>query len=139
MDIDAFFAEALRVLRPGGVLAYWGYGLCEISADCDRVISEFYAAIDEYWPPERDLIEAGYQTIRPPSAPVDTPDFHMRIDWTVAEMLDYLETWSACQRARKATGDDPLASCADALTDCWGEGLRTVRWPLSLTAIRAAK
>ena len=136
-DIDAFFGEARRVLRPDGVLAYWCYGLCEVSEDCDRIVADYYAEIDAYWPPERDLVEAGYRTIAPPLPTIAVPDFHMRIEWTAPQMLDYLDTWSASQRARKASGADPLAGFSGALRECWGPGPRIVRWPLIVTATRA--
>ena len=62
----------------------------------------------------------------------------MQVDWRATEMLDYLDTWSACQRARKASGEDPLAAFAEPLKRSWGNAARTVRWPLFLTATRAA-
>lgn len=136
-DVDAFFTEATRVLRPGGVLAYWCYGLCEINDDCDRIVADYYASIDAYWPPERDLVEAGYRTIAPPLPTIAVPDFHMQIEWTALQMLDYLDTWSASQRARQASGADPLAPSGTALLECWGSAPRIVRWPLIVTAMRA--
>ena len=30
-DLPRFYAEAHRVLRPGGVLAAWGYDLCRLN------------------------------------------------------------------------------------------------------------
>lgn len=136
-DVAAFFDEAERVLRPGGILAYWCYGKCTVADDCDRIIADFYHAVDEYWPPEREIVEAGYRTIEPPLPEVAAPPFRMRIEWSVAEMLAYLATWSACQRARRATGSDPLAAYEPPLRAAWGGGPRAVTWPLHLTVVRA--
>lgn len=36
-DLPRFYAEAHRVLRPGGVLAAWGYDLCRLNdEDADK-------------------------------------------------------------------------------------------------------
>jgi hypothetical protein len=36
-DLPRFYAEAHRVLRPGGVLAAWGYDLCKLNdEDADK-------------------------------------------------------------------------------------------------------
>ena len=51
-------------------------------------------------------------------------------------MLAYIETWSALQRYRKATGHDPLPALAADLHPLWGEGLREVRWPMIVKAGR---
>ena len=135
-DVDAFFAEAGRVLRPGGVLAYWCYGNCDIEDGLGEWVQAIYAAVDDYWPPERVLIERGYRDIQAPFPRLELPTFEMRSDWTAEELLAYVATWSACQRYREATGADPLADWAGRVTARWGAGRRTVRWPLFVTACR---
>jgi len=136
-DIDAFFAEAFRVLRPHGALAYWCYGNCEIDGDaCDDIVTAAYRHVDRYWPSERLVVERGYRDIEPPAPPIDVPRFSMTLDWDASQMLAYIETWSACQRYREATGEDPLAHYREGLEASWGDGARTVRWPLFLTVCR---
>lgn len=135
-DIDAFFAEAQRVLRPGGILAYWCYGNCQIDDGLGELVQAIYAAVDDYWPPERDLIERGYRDIAAPLPPLELPPFEMRIDWSADQLLAYVATWSACQRYRQAMGSDPLAPWEGQIRSRWGAGSRPVRWPLFVTACR---
>ena len=53
-DLDAFYMEAKRVLKPDGILAVWCYGLLEIGPEIDAIINRFYREIvGPYWPPER--------------------------------------------------------------------------------------
>jgi len=51
-------------------------------------------------------------------------------------MLAYLTTWSATQRYVRAHGSDPVAALADDLAAAWGDGRRTVHWPLNLKVAR---
>lgn len=135
-DIDRFFAEAGRVLKPGGVLAYWTYGNCEIGDGCGDIVQAIYRHVDAYWPPERLIVESGYRDIVPPFPAEQSPDAHMALDWTAAEMLAYVSTWSACVRYRADTGKDPVEPSAERLRDAWGKGRRPVRWPLHVTLCR---
>lgn len=135
-DINRFFAAAARCLRPGGALAYWCYGFCSIEPECDRVAQSIYAGLDDHWPPERAIVERGYRDIEPPFAALSLPAFEMTVRWSVEDMLAYIRTWSACQRAARATGADPLETAGDRLRASWGPGLRLVRWPIYLTACR---
>ncbi len=135
-DIDAFFGEVGRVLRPGGVLVYWCYGNCVIEGGAGPLVAEFYASLDDYWPPERRLIEAEYRDIQVPFQRITLPDFEMRLAWTARQLLEYVATWSACQRAAKATGEDPLRRLAPRIESCWGGGTRDVVWPLHVVAAR---
>ena len=137
-DIDAFFAEARRVLAPGGVLAAWCYGNCVIDPACDRVVQGFYRALDPWWPPEREIVESGYAGIELPFDAIDAPRFTMQVEWSAAALLDYVGSWSATERCRKATGREPLEAVAPALERAWGTGLRTVTWPLFLKVGRRA-
>ena len=136
-DLADFFAEAGRVLKPGGVLAAWCYGVCQVSADTDRLVHKAYDALGPWWPPERIIVERGYSDIEFPWPLLEAPVFAMTMRWDAGAMLAYLDTWSATQRCRAATGNDPLAVLRDELPAAWGTGVRTVTWPLFIRACRA--
>lgn len=136
-DQDAFIAEAQRVLRPNGVLALWCYEICKVTASCDAVIDRLYTDIvGEFWPPERVLIEQGYDGVELPGEMIPTPAFDMSLDWTPADMLGYLRTWSATKRYESSKGSDPVEQIEGALHDAWGPGERRVSWPLKLKVCR---
>ena len=136
-DRARFFDEARRVLVDGGVIAVWCYELCNVSDACDAIVDELYDDIvGDFWPPERRHIEDGYAAIELPGAPLDMPAFDMRVEWSAAEMLGYLRTWSACKRYERHHGDDPVAGIAAALESAWGPVPRTVAWPLCVRASR---
>lgn len=135
-DIETFFTEARRVLKPRGVLAVWCYGTCRIDAACDRIVHGFYRSLDPWWPPEREVVERGYRDITMPFPLLDAPRFAMQADWRASDMLDYLGTWSATRRCREDTGREPLAAIEPELKRVWGRGTRRVRWPLHFFAGR---
>ncbi|CAN5264357.1 class I SAM-dependent methyltransferase [soil metagenome] len=134
-DIPAFFAEAQRVLVPGGVVAGWAYGLMSISPAIDPLVKHFYRdTTNEFWPPERDIVEARYQTIEFPFEEVTPPDFDMRVKWSLEQLLGYLRTWSATQKFIAIRGFDPVVPLGEELQQPWGapDRIRVVRWPLAL-------
>jgi SAM-dependent methyltransferase len=131
-DIERFFGEAQRVLAPGGVLAVWSYALCTVDPGCDAVVLHLYRELDEYWPPERRIVDEGYRGIELPMPAVAAPDFAMTTAWTAEAMLGYLRTWSASRRYLRAQGADPVDAIEAPLRAAWGGGAREVRWPLAL-------
>jgi SAM-dependent methyltransferase len=53
-DLPRFYAEAARVLKPGGAIAVWGYGRMLLPGEMDGLFQRFYAkTVGPYWPPER--------------------------------------------------------------------------------------
>lgn len=140
-DDACFFAEARRVLAPGGVLAAWGYSDCRIGVPAiDAVKDRLYVELTgPYWPPERTLIEAGYRTMAFPFAEFAAPEFPMVASWTVEHLIGYFRSWSATQRYIKARGHDPVALVEPDLRAAWGdaEQRRDVRWQFHLRAGRA--
>jgi ubiquinone/menaquinone biosynthesis C-methylase UbiE len=135
-DLELFYAEVRRVLRPGGVLAAWAYGINEVEGDSvNQLVRDFYANIlGPYWPPERKLVEEGYRTIPLPFVEIAPPSFRMEARWTLDQLLGYFSTWSAANSFIKATGRNPLEPLSEALARVWGDAHlpRLIVWPLSL-------
>lgn len=136
LNTDTFYAEAARVLVPGGVLAVWTYGTQSLDAAApDRVLQHFYTEIvGPYWPPGRRHVESGYRTLPFPFPELAPPNLAMQETWSLAQLLGYVGTWSATQRFREAVGYDPVDQLGRDLAQYWRDpsATRLVRWPLSL-------
>ncbi|WP_322520669.1 class I SAM-dependent methyltransferase [Guyparkeria halophila] len=135
-DIDNFNREAERVLRPGGLMAQWCYGLIKTGVPpIDAALSTFYRDIvGPYWPAERRHVENGYRDLPFPFRRIPAREFSMTAEWTLADLLGYLRSWSATARYAQMTGTDPVSDLADRLVLLWGNHERTrhVGWPLTL-------
>jgi len=136
-DEPLFMAEVCRVLRPEGVLAIWCYELCAVSDECDAIVDKLYRDIlEDYWSPERMMVEQGYSGVTMPGVAVPAPEFVMSLEWCAADMLGYLRTWSACKRFESQKGSDPVEIISAELGSAWGDGVRLVTWPLSIKVSR---
>ena len=124
-------------MRPAGVVALVSYGLSVIDPAVDQVVRNFYDELGPFWEPERRLVEEGYRHVTAPLPEVAAPPFHMRQDWSVAQLLGYLGTWSPLPRYRQERGRDPLDEVAPALLAAWGPATtRPVTWPLARRIFR---
>lgn len=139
-DLDRFYAEARRVLKPGGVIAAWTYGVQQAEGeDVDALVQHFYAEeVGPYWPPERHLVETVYRTLAFPFHALVPPPFAMTMRWNLQQLLGYFRSWSATARYIEAQGVDPVSVLEPRLRGCWGEPdqLREVTWPLAVRAGR---
>jgi SAM-dependent methyltransferase len=134
-DLDAFYAEVRRVLKPRGILALITYGVIKADGAAGKLLDHFYYdVIGPYWPPERRHVESGYRELAFPFAEVTPPELAMTAEWSLPEVLGYVDTWSAVRNAEKALGREPYERFSADLTVAWGDPARrqTIRWPLSL-------
>ena len=137
-DLPRFWDEVKRVLKPGGVVAVWCYGVFQIpEPPIQAICDHFYESVlDAYWPPERRLVEAGYAGLSFPFDAIAAPAFEIARDWELDALLGYLSSWSATVRCAQATGQDPIPALREALTPAWMETAYPVRWPISILAGR---
>jgi len=135
-NLPSFYDEARRVMRPGGVVAIWGY----VAATLDdpaltATLHHFhYDIAGPYWPHERAIIESGYQMVPFPFGEVAPPAFEMFTDWTLTDLMNYVRTWSAVGQLAAAGRGEELSALERALKASWGDPARRrrVSWPIKL-------
>jgi len=133
-DLDRFYLEARRVLKPNGALAASAYLCAQIDPAVDAVVNQYYSeVVGPFWAPERRLVE-NFAEIPFPFHKIDPPKFEMTMHWDLDHLVGYLRTWSATQRFIAAKGTDPLERIIDELRRAWGNAhqARRIMWPLTL-------
>lgn len=136
-DRDAFYCEVERVACPGALIAAWMYNLLRVEPAIDAIVHRFMEqTVGSYWPPERELLDGSYSAIEFPFVEVPPPAMAIEVEWSVAQVLRYIATWSAVRRFRSERGEDPVTALAAELEPAWGGGLRRVCWPLVVLAGR---
>lgn len=132
-DLDRFYAEVHRVLRPGGVIAAWTYQHSQVAPDIDPILSAFATeTLAGYWSPKLAHLFDRYRSLPFPFEEIDAPEFAIEGSLTLARMLGFVSSWSATRAYREAREEDPLVALAERLEPLWGSGERVVRWPLSI-------
>ncbi len=132
---DDFHAEVKRVLKPDGLFAAWTYTLLQSEPPLDPIVRDFHAnVVGPWWPPERAWVDRGYRGMPFPCVDIATPEFAIRREWTLPELLAYIRTWSATQRCIKATGRDPCAALGERLAEVWPDPQtrKAIIWPIAL-------
>ncbi len=138
-DIERFYDEVERVVRPGGLFVTVGYENATITPEVDAIVLHLTRnTLGPYWPPESKLLHTRYRDLPRRFADVDMPDLAITTDWALDQLMGYLSTWSALQRYRAAEGKDPLAEIRSKLAEAWGDPAlqRRVTWQLIVVAGR---
>src|SRR5688572_17484917 len=141
LDLSRFWSEVVRIARPGALFAAWGYDGLESTPRVDeRVVSPFLEIVAPFWASNNRLLWDGYrdEDIDFPFERMEVPGFALELDWSGAQLLAYIATWSAYMRCLS----DPIAgqrlrahlAVAQSLLDP-NERLR-VRMPITLVAAR---
>ncbi len=134
-EVDAFHADVRRVLVPNGIVAEWSYGLLRAPelpsiTLAVQTLDDFLGA---WWPPERRHIDNAYADLAFPFEASNIGTHTMSANWTGAQLLGYLGTWSAVTRYRAAHDDDPLHAVRVVVAEEWPQDFtRRMEWPLCI-------
>ena len=130
-DLERFYPEARRVLRPDGVLAAWCYQRAAITPEIEEPIERYSrGTLDGYWSPRIAYVNEHYSTLPFPFDEIDAPAFVHEAELNLDELIGYLGSWSATRAYIERNAVDPLVALRAELVDVWGPGRRTVQWPL---------
>lgn len=131
---DAFYQEVKRVLKPKGIIALWCYGFFNIPNapnSLNTALQQFYDAVEPFWPPERQLINTQYRTIPFPFTEIPAPNYAMTQEWSINQLIGYLNTWSSTQKYILAQGKDNLLTLMENIAKNGSSSTMTINFPLS--------
>jgi SAM-dependent methyltransferase len=132
-DLDLFYAEAARVLKPGGVLAAIGYDWMYVAPEVDSAINrELMPLLAPFWATQNRILWDGYRSIPFPGEEIRIGAHAIYLEWSAAEALAYIGNWSAV----RAAGADRVAQALGAVESAWGPMRRRVVMPLHIRAAR---
>lgn len=132
-DLDRFYAEAQRVLKPRGVIAVYGYHFSQIKDTIDQLILTYAKeTLEGCWGMNIERLWNNYQDIPFPFEPVATPSFGIETAWDMIELFGFLRSWSATQTYLDRFNRSPLEPLWAAMQPLWGDPdrKRKVRWTL---------
>lgn len=138
-DLENFYGHVKHVLRkPGGIFAAWCYTEPCVSSEVDKIFWEYYKESGPYWDPARAHVDDEYRSLSFPFEPVlglkgtEPIRFDSKKEMTVDAYLTYLGSMSVLQCARHKGVELLPESRKNALREAWGEGVRTVTYPVFL-------
>lgn len=138
-DLDSFYTEVQRVVRPGGVLAAWSYHVGYVEPPFDELFLRFYQdVLYDYFAPGARLVDDRYENIMLPREAIDARQFYMIADWNLNQMLAFMRSWSGTQQYIQDRGKDPIELIGDELEEIWDnpDKVHTIRWPLFIRISR---
>ncbi|MFA3782182.1 methyltransferase domain-containing protein [Melioribacteraceae bacterium 4301-Me] len=140
-DIEKFFNEAKRILKPNGIIAIFIYTNFISDSKIEHIIDNFYNNIvGKYWPPERKHVDTRYESIPFPFdmsnefEEIRPPSFIIKTHWNCEQLFGYLESWSATQIYKEKNNLNPIDLIKDEVYKVWDppEAEKELTWPLYL-------
>lgn len=136
-DLPQFFDAVDIMLKPGGLLALFGYSLPTVDKDVDFAMKYVYQEIlGTYWDKERKMVDDQYANIAFPYSKINHADFIQEYEWTSEQFLGYIGTWSAVQLYQQKLHIDLQEEIKNRFKVVWKSETKKVRFPIFLLAGR---
>lgn len=136
-DFEKFYREVTRVSSRNGIIAVWSYGMHKIDPEIDIISEKLNVGgeiLGSYWPKEAKFVKEGYKTLPFPFKEISTPRFEMIVNWSLNDLINYMQTWSAVKRFHIAKKYNPLNLVRQDFKNLWGkeDEQKLVRWSINL-------
>ena len=136
-DLDKFWPEVRRVLKPGGLFACISYDWFCATPEIDACVERYAkAVVQPYWAANNQMVIDHYQQVKFPFEKLPAPELYIRSRWNLHNMIDYIHTWSAVRKLMKIEGDGFFIRFSNELAKVWGDPERQyiVKSPLTIIA-----
>lgn len=134
-DLARFYQEVWRVLRPGGLIAVYGYSWFYLTPELDELTNRWLLEpVESYWSPNNQLLWNGYLTIPFPFELLAAPALALHLAWNFDELFSYYLTWSSVRRKQAKEGDRFVTAARQEFAVAWGnpQQRRHVVMPLAV-------
>lgn len=130
-DFEAFGHEVSRLLKPGGIIAVWTYGLLRLDDVITPLLDSFYKNVTgPYWDEERKWVDKGYQQMPFPFNEIPNDfRFEIRSQFSLDEFNGYLNTWSGVKHFIKKRGHNPVDLLIEEIRPLWRDEYQKVNFP----------
>ncbi|MEL6536603.1 MAG: class I SAM-dependent methyltransferase, partial [Bacteroidota bacterium] len=121
LNLEDFYSEVRRVVRPGGVLAVWGFGIPRLGMEFDRLLNRFYSeTLSGYWPAGWVHLQQRYKNIPFPFKNVMDERVEAEYYWKFEDWMSFLESWTAVRQYTKDHGGSPVEVLRPLFSQLWG-------------------
>ena len=121
-DLDRFYAEVRRVVKPGGVIAAWTYYTPVFGSAIDAIIQRLvHDVLGAYWDKRLHYVVDEFHDLPFPFEPIEAPPFQTDMKWDMQDLLAYFETWSSSVKYREANHARPTTLIESDLARAWGD------------------
>jgi ubiquinone/menaquinone biosynthesis C-methylase UbiE len=110
-NLDQFFAEVDRLLKPDGILAAVTYDLnyFDVPEAQKELLYLYNHILGKYWSPKRKMVDDNYASIDfPYSQTLQRFMIPLRKTMSLSNYINYLNTWSSIQNYRKENPDQQV-------------------------------
>jgi SAM-dependent methyltransferase len=132
-DLDEFYAEVRRVVKPGGAIAAWTYYTPVFDDTIDAIIRCLAQdVLGPYWDQRLHYVVDEFHDLPFPFEPIEAPPFQTDMKWDMQDLLGYFKTWSSSIKYREAKHEPPTRLIEGELARAWGNPhqKRDLRFPL---------
>jgi ubiquinone/menaquinone biosynthesis C-methylase UbiE len=121
-DLDRFYAEVRRVVKPAGAIAAWTYYTPVFDSAIDTIIQHLvHDVLGAYWDERLHYVVDEFHDLPFPFEPIEAPPFQTDMKWDMQDLLAYFETWSSSVKYREANHASPTRLIEGDLARAWGD------------------
>ncbi|WP_444933370.1 class I SAM-dependent methyltransferase [Microbulbifer sp. JTAC008] len=106
-DLDDFWPEVLRVLKPKGIFSAWGYNWPVLDGELAQIFNDLILGpIETYWAPQNKLLWNHFKDIDFPFSTIQVSKPTMEAVWDLNEFFNFIHTFSAVRRCIDGMGGE---------------------------------